>query len=206
MPLSHRVFRLCMLAALWLSAGIAAAQPADTEEDWVLPQRELLRREIRYARALVPELHSKLGVIAELGDRARAGGLSPEDADALRILRYLAGEGTITLKRGPVAAARGFPEARRASCEVLGLVGGDAAREILLEVLKTEPQPMVLAEAAFALGKITPEPRDDITALFRYLLETKVLVPGADNNLAMALLTTLDKFADSRAGIRDEDL
>ena len=183
-----------------------AQVPGNPDEDWVRPGREVLREEIRYAQALAPDIQTKLSVIAEIRERARAGGVSAEDKNVLRVLRYLAGEGTLTMKRNQILPAANFPEARRSSCETLGYIGGEASREILLSVLKTDTEPMVLSEAAVALGKITPTPDEEIISVFMNLLKTKVLAPGADNNLAMALLGTLDKFAGSRAGLRDENL
>jgi HEAT repeat protein len=202
-----RAVFLC--AAFWgfAAAFSLAAQEADSgdmDKDWVRPNREALREEIFYARAFAPDMQTKLTVIAEIREKAQKGGVSPEDKSALRILRYLAGEGT--LRRSQAPAPQGFPEARRASCETLGYIGGPSAREILLAVLKTEGEPMVLSEAVFALGRITEEADEELAAVFTSLLETKVLVSGGDNNLAAALLHTLEKFADSKAGIRNEGL
>jgi hypothetical protein len=152
----------------------------------------------------MPDMRTKLAVIAEIRDEARAGGVSPEDKSVLGVLRYLALEGTHTLNRGnPSLTPQGFPEARRDSCETLGYIGGEVSREILLAVLRAEGEPMVLSQAAAALGRITAEPDDEITLVFTSLLETKVLAPGGDNSLAAALLQTLEKFAASKTGIRD---
>jgi hypothetical protein len=202
--------RACFFYIFIACTGFSlAAQEAGSgamDEDWVRPGREVLRDEIRYARAFAPDMQTKLALIAEIRDKARQGGVSPEDKSALRVLRYLAGEGTLTLKRGTASASQGFPEARRASCEALGYIGGPSAREILFAVLEAEGEPMVLSEAVFALGRITEEADDELTAVFTALLEAKILIPRGDNNLAMALLHTLEKFADSKAGIHDEGL
>jgi hypothetical protein len=176
------------------------------EEGWVRPGSEAAREELGYAQALAPDLAIKLGVINRIGNKARAGGVSPEDKSAMQILRYLAGEGTLILKPYQSFAAVSFPEARRASCEVLGYIGGEPSREILLGVLRAESEPMVLSEAVFSLGKITTEPDAEIIQAFTALLEKKVLVSGGDNNLALALLGSIDKLADSKDGIHDENL
>jgi hypothetical protein len=181
-------------------------QEQEADEDWLTPGRAAVRRELRYAQALAPDVRTKLTVIAEISDRAKAGGIAAEDKNTLGILRYLAEEGTRSMKQNQSFAAKSFPEARRASCEALGYIGGEGAREILIGVLQTDPEPMVLSEAAFALGKITTEPDEELLGVFRNLLETKVLVSGGDNNLAAALLAAIGKLADSEAGVRDEGL
>jgi HEAT repeat protein len=181
-------------------------QEQETDEDWLRPGRAAVQRELRYAQALAPDMRTKLTVIAEIRDRAMAGGIAAEDKNALGILRYLTEEGTRSRNQNQSFAAKSFPEARRASCEALGYIGGGTSREILISVLELDPEPMVLSEAVFALGKITTEPDEKILGAFRNLLETKVLVSGGDNNLAMALLSAIGKLADSETGVRDEEL
>jgi HEAT repeat protein len=183
-----------------------AEKSADQEhEEWVLPNRDSVRRELHYAQALAPDLQTKMDLINRIMDSARSGGVSPEDAGAMRVLRYLAGEGTLRLTADRSSPAN-FPEARRASCEALGYIGGESSREILLSVLKVENESMVLSEAVVALGKITAEPDEEIIQVFLFLLEKKVLAAGGDNNLAAALLNTIDKLADSKNGVRSEEL
>jgi hypothetical protein len=191
-----------------LCAGAVFSPHAQTgpEEDWVTPGRAAVQRELGYARALAPDIQTKLAVISEIREKARSGGVPADDQNTLRLLRYLAEEGTRNLAQNQRFAAKSFPEARRASCEVLGFVGGQTSREILLDVLKADPEPMVLSEAVFALGKITAEPDEEIILALRVLLKTKILVPGGDNNLAMALLGTIEKLVDSKTGLRDERL
>lgn len=206
-PRVYAVFLWIVFGGFAAALSLAAQETSgDTGEDWVRPDREVLRGEILSARASAPDMRTKLAVVAEIRDKARSGGVSPEDKSVLGVLRYLAGEGTLSFERGPASAPQGFPEVRRDSCETLGYIGGEAAREILLAVLRAEGEPMVLSQAVAALGRITGQPDEEIIAAFTLLLETRVLVPGADNNLAMALIETLQKFAASKEGVHDVNL
>jgi hypothetical protein len=173
--------------------------------DWVVPGGMSLSDQLLLAQALVPDIHAKLRVIEELKIRARAGGVSPADRNAVRILQYLAEEGILTPPGGRRIASRNFPEARRASCEVLGYIGGKEAKDILISVLKTDNEPMVLSEAVFALGKIETAPDKELVDILASLIEKKILISW-DNNFAYALLAAVEKLTDTPAGIHDETL
>ncbi|MDR1316051.1 MAG: HEAT repeat domain-containing protein [Spirochaetales bacterium] len=198
-----------VLAVLVLPAFPAWGQDTEQsaeDEGWVRPDREALRQELRLGQALAPDLHMKMDILGQIMNKARAGGISPEDKNIMQVLRYLAGEGTLTRMPSRSLSEADFPEARRASCEVLGYIGGKSSREILLAVLKAENTSFVLSQAVISLGKITDEADAELTRAFTSLLERKILSGGGDEPLAAALLSAVDKLAGSKSGIQDEDL
>jgi hypothetical protein len=172
----------------------------------VRPDREALRDNLRYTQALTPDLQTKMEVLGRMMDLARSGGVSAGDEGDMRVLRYLAGEGTLIRMPYRSFSEASFPDARRAACEVLGYIGGKLSREILFDVLGAETEPMVLSQAVVSLGKITGEPDTEVIRVFTLLLEGKVLAGGGDDRLAAALLGAIDKLADSKSGIHDEGL
>jgi hypothetical protein len=192
---------------LFLVLAVFPARGQEAEgEDWVLPNRQAVRDQIRYGQALAPDLRTKMEVINRITDMARSGGVSAEDAGTLRVLRYLAGEGTLLRRANGGPSGGGFPEARRASCAALGYIGGKASREILLDVLAAETESLVLSQAVASLGKITDEPDDEVIRVFTLLLERKVLAGVGADSLTDALLGAIGKLADSQSGIHDERL
>jgi hypothetical protein len=199
------IFPAALMFCLALAVFSAQAQETETG-DWVRPNREAVREELRYARALTPDVQTKMDVLSRIINQAKSGGVSPEDKTTMMVLRYLAGEGTLAIKSNGSFSALDFPDARRAACEALGYIGGKSAREILLDVLKAETEPSVLSQAVFSLGTMNAEPDGELIRIFTALLERRVLAPGGDNNLAAALLNVIDKLADSKTGIRDEQL
>jgi hypothetical protein len=206
-----RYFFICVIFGRFLTGLFPAfSQTAEgvfsgNDADWVTPGKMSVSDQLLLAQALVPDIHMKLRIIEELKIRARTGSVSPSDKNVIHILRYLAEEGVLTPpnRRGP--GSRNFPDVRRASCEVLGYIGGKQAKDILINVLKTDNEPMVLSEAVFALGKIETEPDKELIDLLASLIEKKILI-SPDNNFAYALLATAEKLADTSAGIRDETL
>ena len=114
------------------------------------------------------------------------------------MLLHLGSQGTfIVAKRGNLVV-NDFPEVRRKACEILGWVRTENSKAYLIKFLRDDDEPMVKAEAAWALGEFARYEGDDdgsITqALARVIDREKVDNP--DNNLAYAVVLSFEKISE----------
>lgn len=145
---------------------------------------------------------AKLDALAAIEDMISEGRATDSDRDLLAVLEYLSMEGNGVQMREAGLLINNFPEVRRRACESLGDLGGEIAKASLINVLLTEDEPMVLAEAAYALGTIGINEDNQVTQALSYsILGQNIMSP--DNNYAFAVLLAFEKIAESNGGIAD---
>jgi len=145
---------------------------------------------------------AKLDALAAIEDMIENGRASQNNQDLVSILEYLSMEGNGNQMREAGLLINNFPEVRRRSCENLGLLGGESAKASLINVLLTEEEPMVLAEAAYGLGTIGINNDNQVTQALSYsILGQNIMTP--DNNYAFAALLAFEKIAEANNGIKD---
>lgn len=145
---------------------------------------------------------AKLDALAAIEDMISEGRAADSDRDLLAVLEYLSMEGNGVQMREAGLLINNFPEVRRRACESLGDLGGEIAKASLINVLLTEDEPMVLAEAAYALGTIGINEDNQVTQALSYsILGQNIMSP--DNNYAFAVLLAFEKIAESNGGIAD---
>jgi len=145
---------------------------------------------------------AKLDALEAIEEMIGEGRTSGNDQDLVSILEYLSMEGNGTQMRESGLLINNFPEVRRRSCESLGKLGGESAKASLINVLLTEEEPMVLAEAAYGLGTIGINKDNQVTQALAYsILGQNIMTP--DNNYAFAVLLAFEKIAESNNGIDD---
>lgn len=120
------------------------------------------------------------------------------------LLSDLAFDGTIRPVISNNAVINDFPEVRREACGLLGRLGGEQAVRSLLRVLETDPEPMVLSEAAFALGRIGLNPNNEVSHAIAIAVMRQTAVKP-DNNFAFACLLAFQKLAKANKGLSDPD-
>lgn len=194
-----------VLLALALAAT-ALAQAGDTRpatiEDVFLRQR--IEMQILSSQARSTDQESKLMALDTVAAIYEAGDLQTEDRELFDIVQLLATEGTRHQVRSENRIINYYPVVRMRAASLLGDIGGPQAQAVLLSILREDPEPMVLAEAIYALGKIGPQGRPDEVAdhiVFTLTRENARIAP--DNNLALATLLSLQKLFE--AGIEFED-
>ena len=145
---------------------------------------------------------AKLDALAAIEDMISDGRAAGNDRDPISVLEYLSMEGNGVQMREAGLLINNFPEVRRRACESLGDLGGEIAKASLINVLLTEDEPMVLAEAAYALGTIGINEDNQVTQALSYsILGQNIMSP--DNNYAFAVLLAFEKIAESNGGISD---
>ena len=204
----YRIVVLALAAALLVT--VTAVVPADdpdhvgplTIEELYLEQDvdmrvigSQARSSSRQTKALALQI-----VRAMLND----GRITRNNPELVPILRGLALEGTgRKVRQGSDMVMNNFPEIRRSASQLLGEVGGDGAQQALLEVLRVDDEPMVLAEAVYALGLIGSNDNNEVTTGIAAMLRDQNRRPTPDNNLAFASLLALDRIAVANNGIDD---
>jgi len=132
------------------------------------------------------------------------GRISPGHPEIVPILRGLALEGTgRKVRQGSPTVVNDFPEIRRSSAQLLGQIGGEDARDALIKVLRDDNEPMVLAEAVYALGLIGSNENNQVTIAIAQMLRNQNSRENPDNNLAYASLLALERIAAATDGIDD---
>lgn len=154
------------------------------------------------AQAMSTDRDSKLRALANLEEMIESGKITPESADALLLLDYLAMEGVSRQVRMNGRLINYFPMVRKKAVELLGKIKGDTAKDILLDVLGDDNEPMVKAEAAYALGLIGLNDNEEVTRALAYELMNQTSV-SPDDNFAYAVMLSYEKLAEANGGIRE---
>jgi len=122
------------------------------------------------------------------------------------ILESLATEGVARQVRSNGAVINNFPEIRREATELLGRVGGEEAKNTLLRIVRDDPEPMVLAEAAYALGQIGLNENNEVSDYLTQTLIRENASPTPDNNLAFSLIISLERLSERNGGLADPEV
>lgn len=197
------------LALLVLFGAAAFAQQAadadrpSTIEDVFL--RQQIEMQILASQARSSDRASKLTALETVRKMYESGDLqaAPETFD---IITLLATEGTSNQVRQAGRVINNYPVVRKEAAALLGDVGGPQAQNVLLTMVREDPEPMVLAEAIYALGKIGPQENADMVGdHIVYTLTRENAKISPDNNLALATLLALQRLFEGGMEFEDPD-
>ncbi|MBN1685956.1 MAG: HEAT repeat domain-containing protein [Spirochaetales bacterium] len=183
----------------------AVAQSGYTQErELTIEELYLQNAEIRIIReqAVSQDRDMKLLALENIQGMLDDGKLSTGAPEAHFVLDYLSGEGlshTVTENRRLINY---YPEVRRQAVNLLGQLGGENSQRTLVSVLYNDIEPMVMAEAAYALGQLGDnEDNAASRAIANVILFEDYALP--DNNLAFASLLAFEKLAAANGGLND---
>lgn len=194
-----RTLTIAMMLILVVS-GVAFSQIGDdrpaTIEELYLSQE--IGIQIISSQARSNDRDAKLVAIETARELFEAGDLvvTPE---LLTIVESLATEGTSREVRSGGRVVNYFPVVRKEAAALLGDMGGEGPKNILLEIVREDPEPMVLAEAIYALGKIGLNEANEVTNHIVFVLTRENARLAPDNNLALATLLAMDKLVEQGA-------
>ncbi len=184
---------------------IAAAQMGFSQErELTIEELYLQNAEIRIVReqAVSQDRDMKLLALENIQEMLDDGRLSTGAPEAHFVLEYLSGEGLTHTVSESGRLTNYFPEVRRQAVNLLGQLGGDNSQETLISVLLNDIEPMVMAEAAYALGQLgNNEDNFASQAIANVILFEDITLP--DNNLAFASLLAFEKLAAANGGLND---
>jgi HEAT repeat protein len=189
-----------IVAGLGAAAGLGA-QGRDREPT----VEELYLRDIEYQimreQAYSDDRELKVLVLDDLEAMIEKGEV--DDPDKLQpILEFLGMEGTARRVKESNRLVNYFPEVRRRAANLLGRLGGEKAKNSLITILIVDEEPMVKAEAAYALGVIGLNENNEAVKAIVYTLEQQdPTMP--DNNLGYAVCLALEKIAERNNGFKE---
>ena len=186
-----------------LFVSIATAVGAQDGTDQTIEELFLGQQiELQIMRSQASSSDRDVKLLALENIRAMVEGGSVSDG-VYDVLDILALEGTKNQVREGNTVVNSFPMIRREAAELLGQVGGERAVGSLIDILRADPEPTVLAEAAFSLGQIGINENNEVSGFLvqALLIENASVVP--DNNLAFAIILALENISAVNNGLND---
>lgn len=155
---------LPLLLGLLLIPGLASAQTASTTSPAPASGSTKTIEEARLSSSVEVQVISSLVEENGRGEKTKAlefirsmidkGKVNEKSKEVISLLESLGAEGTTKQVVENRRVINDYPEVRRESAELLGQVGGDQAREVLLNMAIKDKEPMVVSEAVYSLGLI----------------------------------------------------
>jgi HEAT repeat protein len=191
---------LLILGAASLSAQSAQASGKELtiEEKFLNKSIEL---QVLKEQAFAPEYDAKMIALDDLSDKISKGSLGEEADDYEFILEYLAMEGTSHIVREGLRLANYYPDVRRRATELLGKVRTEQSKNALITVLLNDNEPMVRAQAAYALGELGMNEDNEVAAALVYAVDREDQT-RVDNNWGYAMVLAFEKLHQKTGGIK----
>jgi len=146
-----------------------------------------------------PEKQQALDFIKKMIDDKK---VTDQSTDVIALLNQLGTEGTANVVYQNGRVINDFPDIRRKSAELLGQIGGDGARDALLTIAQKDKEPMVVAEAIYALGNIgsaDDNQRNYISSVIAHIVTVQDSV-NPDNSLAFSAVKALEALGKNANG------
>ncbi len=139
------------------------------------------------------ERDNKLVALQYLENAVNEGRATP---DMIVALGNLAGEGVTAQSRTNGRLMNNYPDIRAKSCELLGKVGTEEAKQSLVKIALADSEPMVITAAVRSLGDIGINDRDEVVNTIAWANKrNRVLNPTS--SLALEVVIAYEKLADS---------
>jgi HEAT repeat protein len=201
--------RAIAVAILILLAAAAAVTAQDDTGSLTIEELYLssdIEIQLLRSQAVSDSRDNKLLALQTVRQMVSEGRVSDSDEAVITVLESLAGEGITSTVRSGGRVINNFPEVRRQAVQLLGEIGGPRSKDVLFQVLKDDPESMVLSEAVYALGIIGENTNMETTLYLADVLQRNNVRITPDNNLAFACLLSLEKLMDSEEGIADPEV
>ena len=117
-------------------------------------------------------------------------------------LSTLATTGLSTVVREDGRVINNYPEIRRKACELLGQMGTDQAKDVLVTVMYTDNEPSVITAAVKSLGTIGKNDNDEVFTMINWIAR-KFDTVNPTSSLALEILNTFEKMSGSIANKKD---
>ncbi len=195
-----------LLFAIFTVASVAAqsTQSPNTEAKGINASfTESLGTANLLAEATSIHRSSQMMALDTITQLVSKGKLSQNDnSKAIAVLKALAYSGTVDETISGMTVINSYPTIRMEACRLLGKLGGAQADEILIRVLANDPEPMVLSEATFQLGRLGTNPKNRVSEAIAAAFGRQDAL-RLDNNFAYASLLAFESIAKKNRGITD---
>lgn len=128
--------------------------------------------------------------------------VSDSSSDVISLLNDMGTEGTSNKVYQNGRLINDFPDVRRRSAELLGKIGGSQALASLLDIAQKDKEPMVMAEAVYALGTIgstDDDQRNKIALVIAHIVTVQDAV-NPDNSLAFSAIKAIEALGKNSSG------
>ena len=95
-----------------------------------------------------------------------------------------------------------YPEIRLRACELLGQMGTDKAKDVLVSVMYTDNEPSVITAAVKSLGEIGKNDNDEVFNMINWIAR-KFDTVNPTSSLALEILNTFEKISGSVTNKKD---
>ncbi|OQY35015.1 MAG: hypothetical protein B6241_02520 [Spirochaetaceae bacterium 4572_59] len=189
-----------ILIALTAVSSLYAEENEQTIEELYLQSQ--VKVKIIKAEADSIDRDMKIIALQDIEEMIGDGQVSPSDKQMLGILANLGSEGISNQVIEQGSVINNYPMVRKEACRLLGEVGGDYARDALVNVLISDNEPMVMSEAVVALSKVGPDEQGIVIAVLADSMRSQTAL-NKDNNFANAFILAIDNLAVNSEGIDD---
>ncbi|TVQ38644.1 MAG: HEAT repeat domain-containing protein [Spirochaetaceae bacterium] len=198
-----------IIALVAVFGGLVFAQQDAAEDRRQYTIEELylsqdVELQIIRSQARSEDREMKLLALQSIRSMIQSGALTEDNPSLFIVLESLATEGTgRRVISGGSRIENDYPDIRREAAGLLGEIGGEQSKRVLLGILRDDPEPMVLSEAVYALGLIGMNDENEVTTQVARVLGRQNIQLAPDNNLAFASLLAIEKLAVATGGISD---
>jgi HEAT repeat protein len=200
---SWRMFVCAAVLLFGLAIGLPAQQAATAAQNKEITIEELFLQSVEFQilreKAFSDDYDMKMNALDDLDKKVSDGSYKTNGQQVEFVLEYLALEGSARTTRQAGRLVNNFPEVRRRAANMLGRVGSDDAKNALTRILLIDEEPVVKAEAAYALGVIGKNPNNEVVdaLVFAYGQEDP---QKPDNNFGYALCLAIEKIGTKTPG------
>ncbi len=164
------------------------------EEDLIAKRMEAVKRYTYSAK--MGDRAQKAAVLDEVLANYDKLGFSEDDKELVQMVSFLSEEGSIRQEYENNRLVNDYPDVRRKSVQVLAKIGGDTARDTLINILHTDQNPAVKAEACNALAKVKDNKDGKALGALVYVYRSTY---RPDPSLIQAIITAVKQIASADA-------
>ena len=139
------------------------------------------------------ERDNKLVALQYLESAINEGRATP---DMVVALDSLAGEGINSQNRKNGRLMNNYPDIRAKSCELLGKVATEEAKQSLVKIALADNEPMVITAAITSLGDIGINDNDEVVNTIAWA-HKRVQILNPTSSLALEVVKAYEKLSDS---------